>query len=68
MLRHVEDSAVNELPKNPPVNPAAEQEKDWGSKEPTLEQAIDDETGGLLHPSRDDVRSDKTPEDKPKRP
>lgn len=57
---------MNELPKNPPVNPAAEQEKDRGHKEPTLEQAIDDETGGMLHPSRDEVRSDKTPEDKPK--
>lgn len=55
---------MNELPKNPPVNPAAEQEKDRGHTEPTLEEAIDDETGGLLNPSRDDVRSDKTPEDK----
>ncbi len=66
MLRHAEDSAVNELPRNPPVNPAAEQEKERGETAPTLEKAIDDETGGRLHPSRDDVRSDKTPEDKPK--
>lgn len=58
---------MNELPRNPPVNPAAEREKDRDWKEPTLEQAIDDETGGLLHPSRDDVRTDKTPEDKPGR-
>ena len=57
---------MNELPKNPPVNPAAEQEKDLGHKEPTLEQAIDDETGGRLRHSRDEVRTDKTPEDKPK--
>lgn len=55
---------MNELPRNPPVNPAAEQEKARGHREPTLEQAIDDETGGRVHPSRDDVRTDRTPEDK----
>lgn len=55
---------MKELPKNPPTNPAAEREPEH-PKEPDLEEAIDDETGGLLHPSRDEVRSDKTPEDKP---
>ena len=56
---------MKELPKNPPTNPAAEREPDQPHTEPNLERAIDDETGGLLNPSRDDVRSDRTPEDKP---
>ena len=56
---------MKELPRNPPTNPAADQEKQRGHTEPSLEKAIDDETGGLIRPSGDDVRSDKTPEDKP---
>ena len=56
---------MKELPRNPPTNPAAEREKVRGVKEPDLETAIDDETGGLIRPSGDAVRSDKTPEDKP---
>lgn len=58
---------MKELPKNPPTNPAAEREPDQPHTEPNLEQAIDDETGGLLNPSRDDVRSDKAAEDEPRR-
>ncbi|MDQ3070486.1 MAG: hypothetical protein M3R55_12260 [Acidobacteriota bacterium] len=54
-----------ELPNNPPVNPAAEHEKKQPHREPTLEQAIDDETGGLIRPSHEEVRTDKTPDDKP---
>ena len=56
---------MKELPRNPPTNPAAEREKERTWKEPDLETAIDDETGGLIRPSEDDVRTDKTPEDKP---
>ena len=33
--------------------------------EPDLETAIDDETGGLIRPSRDDLRTDRHPDDKP---
>lgn len=47
------------LPPNPPTNPAAEQEPKQPHTEPTLEKAIDDETGGLLHPSRDEKRTDR---------
>ena len=56
---------MKELPRNPPTNPAADQEKKRGDTVPSLEQAIDSETGGRVHPSPDEVRSDKTPEDKP---
>jgi hypothetical protein len=64
----VEVSDMKELPRNPPVNPAAEREREQPRKEPDLEAAIDDETGGRLHPSRDDVRTDKRPEEKTSKP
>jgi len=56
---------MNELPRNPPTNPAADLEKEQPRKEPDLETAIDDETGGRLRPSRDDVRTDTKTGDKP---
>ncbi len=56
---------MKELPRNPPTNPAADRERVRGKKEPDLETAIDDETGGFIRPSPDDVRTDKTAEDKP---
>ena len=56
---------MKELPRNPPTNPAAEEAKPVGRTEPSLEKAIDSETGGRVHPSGDEVRTDKTPEDKP---
>jgi hypothetical protein len=54
---------MKELPRERPVNPAAEREPKQPLREPDLESAIDDETGGLIRPSRDDVRTDKHPED-----
>lgn len=54
---------IKALPKNPPTNAAAERERDFPRKEPNLDKAIDDETGGLLHPSEDDVRTEKRPDD-----
>ena len=59
---------MKELPRNPPVNPAADREDEARLKEPDLEQAIDDETGGLIRPDPDDLRTDKHPGDKPNRP
>ena len=61
-----EAAQMKELPRNPPTNPAADREPERPHKEPTLEDAIDDETGGYLRPSRDEVRSDKTTDDKTK--
>ena len=52
---------MKELPLNRPVNPAAEQEHKQPKREPDLEAAIDDETGGLIRPKRDDLRTDKHP-------
>jgi hypothetical protein len=52
-----------ELPNNPPLNPAAAREKEQPRKEPTLDRAIDDETGGLIRPKPEDLRSDRTPDD-----
>lgn len=56
---------MKELPRNRPVNPAAEHEHKQPRREPDLETAIDDETGGLIRPSRDDLRTDRHPDDKP---
>ena len=53
---------MKELPKNPPVNPAAEHAHKLGHTAPDLESAIDDETGGRVHPSQEELRSDKEPE------
>ena len=53
---------MKELPKNPPVNPAAEHAPKVRHTEPDLESAIDDETGGRVRPSQDELRSDKEPE------
>jgi len=47
------------LPRNRPTNAAADAEPKRRHTEPTLEEAIDDETGGLLHPSRDEKRTDR---------
>ncbi len=52
---------MKELPRNPPVNPAAEHAHKQPRKEPDLDTAIDDETGGRIRPSRDDVRTDVHP-------
>jgi hypothetical protein len=52
---------MKELPLNRPVNPAAEQEHKQPRREPDLERAIDDETGGLIRPSQDDLRTDRHP-------
>jgi hypothetical protein len=54
---------IKALPKNPPTNPAAEREPESPRKEPNLDRAIDDETGGLIRPSEDDVRTEKRPDD-----
>lgn len=54
---------MKERPGERPVNPAAEHEHTQPRTEPNLEQAIDDETGGLIRPSRDDVRTDRHPDD-----
>ena len=60
---------MKELPRERPVNPAAEREPKQSRREPDLESAIDDETGGLIRPSHDDVRTDKHPgEDKEDKP
>jgi hypothetical protein len=56
------------LPKTPPVNPAAEREHKQAHTEPNLERAIDDETGGLIRPSEEDLRTDRHPDDKPGKP
>lgn len=63
----LEAADMKELPRNPPTNPAAEREPEQSRKEPNLDKAIAGETGGLLHPSRDDARTDKTPDDTPRR-
>ena len=52
---------MKELPRERPVNPAAEHERKQPLREPDLESAIDDETGGLIRPKRDDLRTDKHP-------
>lgn len=59
---------MKELPLNRPVNPAAEQEHKQPRREPDLESAIDDETGGLIRPSHDDLRTDTHPGDKSEKP
>jgi hypothetical protein len=59
---------MKELPRNPPVNPAAERAPSPRHSEPDLEKAIDDETGGLIHPSREELRSDKHVDDKADKP
>ena len=56
---------MNELPLNRPVNPAAEREHKQPRREPDLERAIDDETGGFIRPSRDELRTDRHPDDPP---
>ncbi|MEX2272778.1 MAG: hypothetical protein WD690_15000 [Vicinamibacterales bacterium] len=59
---------MKELPRNPPVNPEAEREHQQPRKEPDLERAIDDETGGLIRPGHEELRSDKHPDEKPAKP
>lgn len=60
---------MKELPRERPVNPAAEDAPKQQRREPDLESAIDDETGGLIRPSQDDVRTDTHPdEDKEAKP
>jgi hypothetical protein len=59
---------MKELPRNPPVNPAAEREHKQPRTEPDLEKAIDDETGGLIRPSHEELRSDTHGEDKAGKP
>jgi len=59
---------MKELPRERPVNPAAEHEHKQPLREPDLEAAIDDETGGLIRPSRDDLRTDRHSDDKPNKP
>ena len=59
---------MNELPKNPPVNPVAERAPKVRHTEPDLERAIDDETGGRVHPTTEELRSDKHPDEKPGKP
>ena len=59
---------MKELPRNPPVNPAAEREHKTRHTEPDLEKAIADETGGLIHPSHEELRSDKHVDDAPDKP
>ena len=59
---------MKELPRNPPVNPVAERQPKQPHREPDLEKAIDDETGGLIRPSQDDLRTDKHPEEPPDKP
>lgn len=54
---------MKELPRERPVNPAAEHEHTRPRKEPNLEKAIDDETGGLIRPAPDDLRTDRHPDD-----
>jgi hypothetical protein len=50
------------------VNPAAERERKQAHTEPNLERAIDDETGGLIRPSEEDLRTDRHPDEKPGKP
>lgn len=59
---------MKELPKNPPVNPAAERAPKARHTDPDLESAIDDETAGMVRPSHEELRSDKHPDDKPGKP
>jgi hypothetical protein len=59
---------MKELPRERPVNPAAEQARKQPHKEPDLESAIDDETGGLIRPSGADVRTDTHPGEDKDRP
>ena len=59
---------MKELPRERPVNPAAEQEHKQPRREPDLETAIDDETGGLIRPSQEDLRTDRHPDDADHKP
>lgn len=59
---------MKELPRERPVNPAAEHERKQPHTEPNLEQAIDDETGGRIRPSHDDLRTDRHPDDADHKP
>lgn len=59
---------MKELPRERPVNPVAEHEHKQPRREPDLETAIDDETGGLIRPKPDDLRTDRRPdEDEPRK-
>lgn len=59
---------MKELPRNRPVNPAADQGHKQPRREPDLETAIDDETGGLIRPSHDDLRTDRHPGETDEKP
>jgi len=59
---------MKELPRERPVNPAAEHERKQPLREPDLETAIDDETGGLIRPKPEDLRTDRGPGDPDHKP
>ena len=54
---------MKELPLNRPVNPEAERAHKQPRREPDLDTAIDDETGGLIRPKPEDLRTDRAPGD-----